>query len=57
MSAPARLALYGAGLAVLFVLAFVIAGAVVPRSVVDDWSGRTNPHTSTTHMTHDGSGS
>ncbi|PUB25955.1 hypothetical protein C8K30_10642 [Promicromonospora sp. AC04] len=38
MNAPQRLGLYGAGLAALFVAAFVVAGAVVPESSVAAWS-------------------
>ncbi|WP_369372435.1 heavy-metal-associated domain-containing protein [Promicromonospora sp. Populi] len=38
MNAPARLGLYGAGLAALFAAAFVVAGAVVPESSVAAWS-------------------
>lgn len=39
MNAPQRLGAYGAGLAALFVAAFVVAGAVVPQSTVAAWSG------------------
>jgi hypothetical protein len=38
MNAPQRLGAYGAGLAALFVAAFVVAGAVVPESTVAGWS-------------------
>lgn len=38
MNTPARLGLYGAGLAVLFVGAFAAADAVVPQSTVDRWT-------------------
>jgi hypothetical protein len=38
MNAPARLSLYGAGLAALFVAAFVAAGAIVPQSAVAAWT-------------------
>ncbi|MEU4388358.1 heavy-metal-associated domain-containing protein [Promicromonospora sp. NPDC023805] len=38
MNAPQRLGAYGAGLAVLFVAAFAVAGAVVPQSAVGTWS-------------------
>lgn len=37
MNAPARLALFAAGLAVAFVGAFALAGAIVPASAVADW--------------------
>jgi hypothetical protein len=39
MNAPQRLGAFGAGLAVLFAAAFVVAGAVVPQSTVAAWSG------------------
>lgn len=39
MNAPQRLGAFGAGLAALFVAAFVVAGAVVPQSTVAAWSG------------------
>jgi hypothetical protein len=39
MNAPQRLGAFGAGLAALFVAAFVVAGAVVPQSAVAAWSG------------------
>jgi hypothetical protein len=38
VNAPQRLGLYGGGLAALFVVAFVAAGAVVPESGVAAWS-------------------
>ena len=38
MNAPQRLGLYGAGLAALFVAAFLVASAVVPQSSVVTWS-------------------
>lgn len=41
MNAPQRLGIYGAGLAVLFVAAFAVAGAVVPESAVAAWSATT----------------
>ncbi len=41
MNVPQRLGLYGAGLAALFVAAFVVAGAVVPESTVAAWSSTT----------------
>ena len=37
MNAPARLALYGAGLVIAFGGAFWLAGALVPDSVVTTW--------------------
>ncbi|QRY61061.1 heavy-metal-associated domain-containing protein [Gordonia sp. PDNC005] len=40
MKAGTRLALYGAGLAVAFALAFGISGVVVPDSVVTAWTDR-----------------
>ncbi|MGI5191323.1 heavy-metal-associated domain-containing protein [Promicromonospora sp. CA-289599] len=39
MNAPQRLGAFGAGLAALFVAAFVVAGAVVPLGTVAAWSG------------------
>lgn len=39
MNAPQRLGAFGAGLAALFVAAFVVAGAVVPQGTVAAWSG------------------
>ncbi|WP_243056368.1 heavy-metal-associated domain-containing protein [Nocardioides sp. SR21] len=44
MNTPARLGLYGAGLAVLFVGAFAAAGAVVPQSTVDSWTQEAEGH-------------
>ncbi|MGO1315535.1 MAG: heavy-metal-associated domain-containing protein [Cellulomonadaceae bacterium] len=37
MNAPARLALFGAGLAAVFATAFAVAGAVVPPDVATRW--------------------
>ncbi len=37
MNAAGRLALFGAGLIVAFGGAFVLAGALVPDSVVENW--------------------
>jgi hypothetical protein len=51
MNAPQRLGAYGAGLAALFVAAFVVAGAVVPSSVVAAWSS-TAQGRSTMQETH-----
>ncbi|ANS79515.1 Putative secreted protein [Serinicoccus hydrothermalis] len=44
MNAPARLGLYGAGLATVFVVAFATAGAVVPESVVQAWAEDSGEH-------------
>ncbi len=47
MNAPARLAIYAAGLVVAFGSAFAIAGAVVPDSFVTEWmhtGGDTQTH-------------
>ncbi|UNK70854.1 hypothetical protein [Microbacterium sp. H1-D42] len=45
MNAAVRLTLYGAGLIVAFVVAFGLAGVVVPDSFVDDWVSRSStPH-------------
>lgn len=46
MRAPARLALYGAGLAVAFCGAYGLAGVVIPDSVVQAWQeqSQTNEH-------------
>lgn len=41
MRTGARLTLYGLGLVVAFGCAFGVAGAVVPESVVADWTGGT----------------
>ena len=38
MRTPARLALYGAGLAVAFGGAYGLAGVFVPDSVVESWN-------------------
>ena len=40
MSAPARLAAFAAGLVLVFGASYVVAGAVVPDRVVDDWTRR-----------------
>ncbi len=40
MSAPARLAAFAAALVVVFVASYLVAGAVVPERVVDDWTRR-----------------
>lgn len=47
MRAPARLALYGAGLVVAFGGAYGLAGVVVPHGVVESWAQQTqmNEHT------------
>lgn len=49
MNAPQRLGAYGAGLAALFVAAFVVAGAVVPESTVAAWSGAAQDETHEQH--------
>jgi hypothetical protein len=51
VSTPLRLALFGAGLVVLFATSFVVAGAVVPADVVADRQRSVDAHGS------DGSGS
>ncbi len=40
MSAPARLAAFAAALVVVFAASYLVAGAVVPERVVDDWTRR-----------------
>jgi hypothetical protein len=55
MNAPQRLGAYGAGLVTLFVAAFVVAGAVVPSSVVAAWSSPAQGR-STMQETHGESG-
>jgi len=47
MRAPARLALYGAGLVVAFGGAYGLAGVLVPEDVVESWTqqSRMNEHT------------
>jgi hypothetical protein len=44
VNAPARLGLYGTGLAALFVAAFVVAGAVVPEDSAAAWSTAAETH-------------
>ena len=44
MNTAARLGLYGAGLAAVFVGAFAAAGAVVPQSTVDRWTLEAEGH-------------
>ncbi|SDD00171.1 heavy metal-binding domain-containing protein [Glycomyces harbinensis] len=43
MNTPARLGLYAAGLAALFAGAYLVSGAVVPASAVDDWKDEAAP--------------
>ena len=40
MTAPGRLVLFAAGLVAAFGLSYLVAGAVVPESVVSDWQRR-----------------
>ncbi len=40
MSAPARLAAFVVGLVLVFGASYVVAGAVVPDRVVEDWTRR-----------------
>ena len=40
MSAPARLAAFAAALLLVFAASYVVAGAVVPDRVVEDWTRR-----------------
>ena len=40
MSAPARLAAFAAALVLVFGASYVVAGAVVPDRVVEDWTRR-----------------
>lgn len=44
MNAAGRLSLYGAGLVVAFAGSFALASAVVPGSVVTDWTHSTDTH-------------
>lgn len=44
MKAPARLGLYGAGLAAVFAVAFATAGAVVPAETVQAWTEESGEH-------------
>lgn len=49
MKASTKLAAYVAGLAVVFGVAFGIAGAVIPSSVVENWQDQSvSEHSSTT---------
>ena len=40
MSAPARLVAFAAALVLVFGVSYVVAGAVVPDRVVEDWTRR-----------------
>ena len=46
LNVPARLGLFGGGLAVLFVAAFAVAGATVPDGAAAAWSGSSGSHQS-----------
>ncbi|TDT31054.1 hypothetical protein ACF3NT_12445 [Naumannella halotolerans] len=39
LGAPVRLALYGLALLIVFAASWFLAGALVPSSVVADWTG------------------
>lgn len=56
MKAPARLGLYGAGLAAVFAVAFATAGAVVPAETVQAWATSTDTHAHDGMDGHDANG-
>jgi hypothetical protein len=51
LGAPARLAIFGVGLAAVFGGALLLGGAVVPDALVEDWIGAVTPQQAPEHQT------